>query len=295
MLRTSLSWLIKGIAAALLLASHAAFAGLEPGLYRSAYEGPGEVVRRADTDEGQVLLRERLSPNLQDARMVSCSNDNSRFYLTLVSGPIPEGADVGPMTVVIGQTCLPVGGMSNRGKEGLIAVSTTIQGRAAATKVAEALKITPHLRVHPGHQFVTSVKAAKPSYVPGEPVTLTMTIQNVGKTAIRFDDGGFDRGHRNNQFSFIAYGPDHRAAPDTGDPTNFGGLIQMVTLVPGKTFTKDVDLSGWFKLTAPGTYRITAIYQMPIGDTPEGFTIASPEWEDFAIATCSVHIVEKKP
>ncbi len=219
-------------------ACQAAIAGPAPGLYRIAFEAPGEAVQRTDTGQGTVYLRERLTGDLRDAKMASGNNDNSRFHMTLTAGPVPAGSDIGPLAVVIGEACFPIGMHSNRGADGCIALGTLIDGRDVAMKVATTLQIQPWLRTHPGHQFVTSVRPAKASYAPQEPVTLIMTIQNVGKTTIQFDDGGRQRGPRNNQFSFTAFQTGGKAVPDTGDPTNFGGPMQLVTLAPGEAFTK---------------------------------------------------------
>ena len=75
--------------------------------------------------------------------------------------------------------------------------------------------------------------------------------------------------------------------PDTGDPTNFGGLGGMPTVKPGEVFTKSVALDKWFKLTEPDTYLITGMFHLEMRD-PDGshWTV----WDDYAVGTCSVSI-----
>jgi hypothetical protein len=262
------------------------------GLYALTWEGPGRPIKRADAD-GQLVLGEQLSPKLREARLESLSNDNALLRLSVVAGPIPQGGDVGQMAVLVAGVCVPVSSHGDRTEDGSIAVSGQIVGEGAAAKVAAELGIKPQLRSHPGHRLVVSVKPEKPAYRPKEPVTLVMTIRNVGTTTVRFTDGGMQRGPRNNQFGFTAF-RNHghgKAVPDTGDPTNFGGLGGFVELKPGETFTKTANLSDWFTFDAADAYRVTAMYQFAL----HGEDHAHPLWDDVAVAACTVRVVEADP
>ena len=83
---------------------------------------------------------------------------------------------------------------------------------------------------------------------------------------IRFEDGGSQRGPRNNQFGFTAYhsyGPG-RALPDIGDPTNYGGKASLAKLSSGEVFTKSVNLADWFKFDTPDMYQVTGLYRLAL-------------------------------
>src|SRR5687768_5514277 len=208
---------------------------LSSGLYEMRHEGDGRATPRADVAGAEpVMLGKRLTPDIREAKLVSMSNDNSRYRLTAIAGPIPQGADVGHHALVVAGLCLPIGSTPERRADGTVEVGTVVAGAAAADKIAAELAITPQRRAHPGHQMLTSFAPEKPSFAPDEPVMLVMTITNVGTVPIRFGDGGSQRGARNKQFGFTACTYD-KAIPDTRDPTHFGGLIGTVELEPGKS------------------------------------------------------------
>jgi len=266
---------------------------LQSGLYRSSWDGKGRIVQRADTDTGgEVHLTDRLAEKLSDASLVSESNDNRRYRLSLKAGPIPDGADKQPLALVVAGLCVPVWGHSDRQADGSISLEATVMGKEAAQKIAKELGVEPQLRTHPGYELVVTAQAKQSAYRPGEVVTLVMTITNVGKTTVRFGDGGQQRGPRNNQFSFIAFRDDDRgrALLDTGDRRHMGGKMGMPTLKPGDSFTKEVALTDWFEFTEPGGYRITAIYELTLLDENH-----RPIWDDFAVARCVVRVAEPVP
>jgi len=131
-----------------------------------------------------------------------------------------------------------------------------------------------------GHESLTRFVTAKDSFGLDEALPVRIEIQNVGTKNVTFEVGGQNRGARDNQFGFTAYGV--AAVPDTGDPNHFGGLSYPQTLKPGETFKKDVDLRKWFTFSAPGTYRITGTYQLSFY-TPEDNT-RFVIWQDYAAA-----------
>ena len=167
-----------------------------------------------------------------------------------------------------------------------------IEGRKAAGRVAKATKVTLQLRRHLGHRFVVRLKPKKDSYQIDEAITMRMEIENVGKTTFAFWDGGMQRGPRNNQFGFMAYGGygSGRAVPDTGDPTHFGGIAGQKVLKPGDTFAKEVKLSKWFHFKSPDTYKVTGMFRMTV-DSPGDHGLA---WDDFAVGECLVKVVKKE-
>ena len=278
-------------AAILVLAGVAQAQDLGPGLYAMTADGTGRIVNRADTD-GQVGLGQRLSEQLREATLVSESNDNSQFRLSLVAGPIPEHGGPQSLALFVAGQCIPVWGQSDRKADGTIAVEGNVGSQAAAAKIAAELNIKPQTRQHPGHQLLVTFQAQKPAYLPGEAVTLVMTIKNVGRVTVRFYDGGSQRGARNNQFGFTAFrfAGESPALPDIGDPMNFGGKMGLPTLAPGDTFTKEVELTNWFKFSEAGSYRITGMYHLTLlgeGDQRPRTVL----WDDFAVAGCTVRVL----
>jgi hypothetical protein len=270
----------------------AAADALHSGVYEMGFEGPGRAVPRSDNSDGTVQLRDRLSDRLGKGTLVSRSNDNAMFTLKLeAAGPFPENASQKHFAVVIAGRCFPVWGNSDRRADGTMDLETTVAGQAVAKGVAAELGTEPRLRHHPGHKLVVTFEPEKKSYRSGEPVKLVMTIRNVGDRELRFNDGGSQRGPRNNQFSFTAfrnygYG---KALQDIGDPKNFGGLVGSPNVRPGATFTKKVELDRWFRFDEPDSYKVTAIYRLPITELDSSQPVI---WDDFAVADCIVHVVK---
>lgn len=264
---------------------------LQTGLYAVTEEEKGYPLQRVDTSTGdEVRVDGLLSDKLREVSFVSLANDNGLYRLSLKAGPIPEGADKGHLAVVVAGQCMVVYACSDRQADGCVSVSATVAGKEPAERIARELGVKLQLRKHPGHKLLVAVEPKEASYRPNEPVTLVMTIKNVGETTVSFFDGGQQRGPRNNQFSFIALRSSGRgpALPDTGDPTNFGGMACIKKLAPEAAFTKEVLLTDWFEFSEPGAYRITTLYELGlVGEDRR--TI----WDDFAVARCIVRIEEK--
>ncbi|MEM7626868.1 MAG: hypothetical protein AAF333_14840 [Planctomycetota bacterium] len=271
------------------------------GLYEASHEppegGPGTAtqgfggrVARADA-EGGVWLGRRLASEFGEASVVSVSNDNHRCRLELAVGPVTQAQSEQHMAVVVAGRCLMVSGHSDPDEAGVVALSTVIEGRHHAEAVAAELGVASRWRTHPGYALAVSVAPARAEFRVNEPVELVMTITNAGGVPVRFIDGGQQRGPRNNQFAFIATkrAGHGEALPDTGDPTNFGGKGTFQHLGPGETFVKEARLTDWFAFTEPGTYRVTAVYEMELFN--EGFD-HPPLWDDLAAARCMVVVGE---
>jgi len=263
--------------------------------YGAVGEGQGRVVKWKDrAGDAEVRLTDLLATKLSGASLASESNDNSTYRLELTASPIAIGANREPLALVVAGLCVPVWGRSERHEDGSIFLEATVVGKEAADKIARELGIEPRLRTHPGYELVVTVEPKQPPYHPNEAVTLVMTIKNVGQTTVRFRNGG-QCGRRDNQFSFIAirgygYGP---SLPDICAPAKSdesGGLWNPATLKPGDTFTKEVQLTDWFKFTEPGFYRITALYELEIMDSG-----THAIWNDFAVAKCLLHVAAPAP
>jgi hypothetical protein len=264
------------------------------GIYLVHEKGAGPKVTRNDTGD-QLVLGERLATKFGAAAVHSTNNSNTRFHLDLSgAGPLPQAQLGGYTALLIGGRCFMVYSRSDPEKNGTLNVSSVIHGEEAVKAVALALKAEPVQRKHPGHKFAVTFEPDKESYRPGEAVTLTMKIKNVGDQTVSFHDGGRQRGPRDNQFGFTAMrgGGSGKAVPDTGDPTNFGGLGSNRALKPGDVFQKKVSLDKWFQFKDADTYLITASYRLEFHEPDE--KTYRVIWDDFATGECFVRVVAAK-
>jgi hypothetical protein len=271
---------------------------LADGIYAVHYEGQGnqgKKVRR--TDGAEIILAERLTDRFGEAAMFSIANDNTRFALDLKgAGPIPAKRSAPYFVAVFDGYVMGVAGHSDPHADATMDFGVQFSGAEAAKAVEQRLKITARRRSHPGHRLLTTWKPAKPSYGVGEPITLQLQIKNVGDKPVTFRVGGQQRGPRDNQFRFLAYrsGGYGKAIADTGDPTNFGGISTWQDLRPGEVFSRDVDLSHWFKFTEPDSYRITGLYELELYANPDA-SYGNRIWEDYAIGECTVSVKGPAP
>lgn len=286
-MRTSLlSFCLATCCACTALLSTSLAAELEPGIYALTDDADGVKVARADT-EGTVSLGPLVADQFGEAVLQSYSNSNDLFHLRLNgAGPFREDAHKRRLAIYAEGVCVVVGGNSEP-EQGRMDVSANVAGEANAAKLAAALGAKVRKRSHPGHKWRVSWSPIKLSFAPGEPVMVRLKITNVGEKSFRFFEGGQQRGPRDNQFGFIAFNF-LTPVPDTGDPTNFGGIAAFRTVEPGQTFEKEVDLRGWFKFEPGGSYSITGLYQVEL----LGADDSSTQWEDFAVGTCTVKIAE---
>jgi hypothetical protein len=79
---------------------------------------------------------------------------------------------------------------------------------------------------------------------------------------VAFEVGGANRGARDNQFGFTAYGPTGAVPDNRQSKSHMGGLAYNRTLKPGETFSKQVDVSKWFALKAGWSYTLNGTYKL---------------------------------
>ncbi|HEY1380236.1 MAG TPA: hypothetical protein VGF55_25770 [Gemmataceae bacterium] len=226
------------------------------------------------------------------AEVRSQANDNARFTVELRGvDPAVDRGEPATVVLVAGGVGLPSFGRSQT-TDGKLDLAFTLRGEEEARKVAAALKTEPILRKHPGHRVVLKLAPDREAYRPGEPVTLTVDICNVGDVPVLFRMGGRQRGARDNQFRFLAYGwfGLGKAVPDTGDPNHHGGLTSLRPLKPGESIRQTVPLNRWFRFTASDTYRVTGLYELELHDMPERF-LRTTIWEDLAVGECLIKVV----
>jgi hypothetical protein len=260
------------------------------GIYDIHEKGDGPKIKRNDNG-ATVVLGEKLTGHFGRPAIISYANDNSVNGIILHgAGPLPVGERKALVAVVIAGHCFLISSWSPPEADNTYTLSATIHGEATARAIAKIAGIEPKFRKHPGHKFFVTFEPDKKSYEPKEPITLTMAIKNIGETTVTFHDGGMQRGPRDNQFGFIAMrmGGFGKAVPDTGDPTNFGGIGSHRTLKPGETFKKTVRLDNWFQFENADTYRITGMYRLFFHEPNAQFHRAI--WEDFAVGECTVRV-----
>lgn len=286
--------MLAPIALAILITPTAAQEKTPPdGVYQVHEKGDGPKVTRNDTG-ASMHLGQRLTDKLGTATIRSESNDNSRFRFELQGvGTYPKDAQPAPGAILINGKCYMIYSQSDP-NDGPGNLGAQIHGEDAMREVAKRLKIEPTLRKHPGHKVLVRFTPDKETYKPREPISLTMTIKNVGENTVTFFDGGRQRGPRDNQFGFTAYRGHGSglAVPDSGDPTNFGGLGSNRTLKPGESFKKDVRLDKWFVFNDADTYLVTGTYRLEIHDpNVKGYRVI---WNDFAVGECLIRVAEAK-
>ena len=268
---------------------------LDDGVYLLKFEGPGRKVKLTDGSEG--VLGKKLSASIGTCvKVQSWTNDNTRFHIHVRGlGPLPKDVTATQTALVVDGVVLHIGRPEKLADDGTAEIGANVYSRDAAFKLANKYDIKPLLRKHPGHRIEVTWTPDKEPYEPGETVTLTMAIKNTGTTPLRFEHGGKQRGKRDNQFRFIAQeGYDGKGLADTGDPTNFGGISQCITLQPDEVYTAKVELTKWFTFQEPNTYRITGVLEMPMKDAKAAEAFGPTVWDDLAVGECEVRVVKKK-
>jgi len=270
-----------------VLAGPAGDARLADGIYFVSQSEEGTAVEREDGS--RVFLAGLATKGFGKASLTSTANDNSVYRLDLEgAGPFPAGADRRHLAVYLDGVYAGVVSHTDPSPQRTMDLIAYAAGEEAARKMAKPLGIAPRSRRHPGHLLAVRWQALKPSYLPGEPVMLRLGLTNVGEKTIRFVEGGRQRGARDNQFAFIAHrnGGWGRAVPDTGSPEHHGGKGSFRTLPPGGTFTKEVDVTKWFKFEERDSCRITCLYQIELEEPGVKYAV----WDEYCVGQCLVGI-----
>jgi hypothetical protein len=204
------------------------------GIY--AVREDGEGIELLKTDGQKVKLGPRCGVIPVERAIISEANDNSRFIFSLTNVP-PLTAHPGMryVTLVVDGVAMTSHGQSGE-PDGPRALSFKFEGLEWARKFAARFNCPLILRTNPGRLFEATWRTDKEEYRVGEPITVTIELRNVSDKKVSFRNGGKQRGRRDNQFRFLAYrsAGDGTAVPDTGDPTNFGGICSNLPLDPGR-------------------------------------------------------------
>src|SRR6266581_442793 len=237
-------------------------------------------VRAADTGLYDLLDPAHPAP-FRDAigstTIRSMSNDNQRYYLALraatnFSLPCTQiGLIVGNRTIHFNS--------QGHGAGGYTSMETTVDDPDVIPEIGKCFHADIKNRHHPGHRMLVQFTPDKKQFSPGDPVTVTFRIQNVGDTDFTFWEGGRNRmATRNDQFAFTAE-VRGKTVPDAGNPGHMGGIMVPITLAPGKSFEiRSVNLKKWFHFDETGWYNVRGSYYMSFRLPDEN------DWEDFACA-----------
>jgi hypothetical protein len=132
-----------------------------------------------------------------------------------------------------------------------------------AAEVARYFDIPIQYPTHPGHRLRVWFTPDKPFFSRGEPVTVTLHIENLGDEPVRFLRRGRGPGEtpesRDNQFVFAAY-QNGQSIPDIGRSSNADVLSGSVELNPGASFEDSANLDNWFEFNGAGNYQVHGSY-----------------------------------
>lgn len=271
---------------------------LEPGLYYVA-SASSSPIKATGPDGAAVGLTRLATKDLGQVLIRSDTNDNSQFTIIIRDAGLVGGARPQHVALAAGDWAVPLRDSSQDEvtRKFVFVTTSRIDGKTA-DRVAAALGVKPLRREHPGHKARVTFRPLAPSYKVGDSPVLELAVENVGDVPIRFLEGGRQRGPRDNQFAFVAMSASGqgKAVPDTGSPINFGGLGGFRTIEPGKTWTKQVPLDGWFKFTETDTYEITGVYRVQLLSTDQvrgANADERPLWDDFFTGECRVTMTKE--
>src|SRR5262245_8007341 len=282
------------LSALLVLAPAPKAPTLDDGFYEILDKGDG--VRFPANDGRTLLLGKNLGKQFGTATIRSRNNDNTQFGVTLKGAEkLWEGPEPLAMALVADNVCLRLSGNTIPNADDTRDLWFTIDGLESARRVAKALKCDVQLHKDPGHRLTVKWTPDKESYQAGDDIKLTFELTNAGKENVTFRIGGSQRGSRDNQFRFVAqrgYGGS-KGVPDTGDPTNHGGLSWTKTLKPGETYKAEVPLHKWFKFEDVDIYRVTGIWSLHL-ENPELGGFDQRIWDDLVCGECLVRVEKGK-
>ena len=275
----------------LLAARPAAPAGeVEDGLWVASPDDRGRPL----TIEGRVVVLEGpYTPPVREATLVSEDNANRAFRLQVTVAAESETLAERTKVLVLGPFAARAASWG-RASDATSHLGFRLPDGPAVAAAEQLFGIRARRRRHPHHALQVAFTVPATGFVQGQPMPVTLQLVNVGEGPVAFDQGGLQRGARDNQFGFTAEGgPGGRAVPDTGDPTHFGGISRLVRLEPGAVHSQEVDLRGWFDL-APGTYALMGTYRLTL-HAPDASGWTSPLWEDVAAAPFVATVAARMP
>lgn len=223
-----------------------------------------------DVNEKKHHVKEvKLDDFVKSCRIISQDNFNNRYWINLKPTPLPEKDFHG--FILKGKSFKIVSSGHGASNEMLNSISFYADPKVAA-EVAKEFNVSLEKRNHPGHMLQTEFLLDQTNKN-----TVILKIINLGNNTLIFQDGGKNRGMRNNQFNFVGF-RNSKPLMDLGSPVHFGGISTYVTLKKGELFEKKVDIANWFDLSEKGYYEITGIFYLEFHNSIEDHRIL---WADF--------------
>lgn len=223
-------------------------------------------------DSGKPVNRVKL--NVTRGHILSLRNANDEWSLFVCYSP--DGFLEGnKYTVVLNGK---VHTISSSGKSGATENDFSLVLKSNEVDAAKKLfGFQPIERKHNGYKLDVTFTPDKETYSPSENISIKMTIKNVGEKPFYFRVGGRNRGPRDDQFTFSCEGPDGTVPVKSA--MNFGGIAIVREIEPGKEYSKDISLAGWFDLKKPGSYSLIGSYLLSVYETKNVHSFEI--WEDY--------------
>jgi hypothetical protein len=158
-----------------------------------------------------------------------------------------------------------------------------------ATSASALFGLPVQLRKHPGHRIDATFTTDKPEYAPGDPITVTVTIRNLGDEPIYFTK--LNVGPKDDSFSFAPVSIPFGNAEVT--KTYIGGGVSIVETLPAHgAISIAAKLDEWHETKIPGSYYFLGSYILEMFKDRNRPSF-SPIWVDYA--TRLFHFDVKKP
>jgi hypothetical protein len=252
------------------------------GIYWISDEPTGSSVMTVN--DRNVFLGEPFVENFDEIKLISQTNDNTKYQLILIQNK-PYGTGPGGHRQVLvlqkkGLVLDGFGGSTERYWD-VDVPDLDFVGEAAAF-----FKITPQDRHHPDHQFMTHFKVKTGGYTLSGPITVTLEIINCGDKSFYIQHPTVPEGPIS-PFSFTAYTSYRQSSPEDNTVENqphlpvllAGFMTTIKELKPKETLSIPVDLRSELVIKSAGTYDIRGTYKFKVFAPGKGYRVL---WDDFA-------------
>lgn len=161
-----------------------------------------------------------------------------------------------------------------------------------ASRVAAMLHIARQERHPIGDALKGTFAPVQKTVKSGQLVEMELTIENPPSApAVKYTQGGRQRGPRDDQFSFTVTRNGQPVAPISA--YNLGGISTMPELAPGATATFKTTVDGWADVTAPGHYVVECRWETelaPGGVDPYDDAHRGEAWDKAFTGTVSFDV-----
>jgi len=264
---------------------------------------------------------EKPLPAPQEVTLKALDNANTRYLLTLWWDKFPGSSN--DLTVTMdGQNLSFAGGMSSWDaqnpnsvggipSESIVETAYDITDPKLLQHVADYFKITPVTLHRPDYQYTCQIITKPGGYSLPGPFPVTLQITNSGTAPFSIPRSGFANTLTDldpfGALTFSAYyyhdpleiianpKSDIHQTPVENLPPDMGIVLNpekdSVTLKPGETLTREVNLAQYLKIKQVGTYEIRGAFHFqiiePLKDDKNRSSWSLPWnvlWDDYATA-----------